>query len=273
MRNIRRFVLKHRRYFIWLAAAMTILILVYTTWLDHEGVADYGSLVLNVVLLAITATTLRLTIPDRARIWLDRQGELGIDDLLFFVVGDSPEGRPRDILLQLHVAVSNIGGRKAVLSRVELISLLDHHGRSVRLRFGPVRAVEYSTRNRWLDTFAVLQGQQNNLQHFSIRDELPGPYSLAPDDVITLRLRARVGIDWSARWSLEALQSYANELERPIERARLAAVYRRGDEVVTDHFEVPVVEKQQAMYLEALRFTSQNLTVRPEMEPLYFHDS
>ena len=50
-----------------------------------------------------------------------RQHELGYDDLIFY--GSSATEIPRDFLLQMHVAVANMGGRKGVLSRLELLAL------------------------------------------------------------------------------------------------------------------------------------------------------
>ncbi|MDP9363236.1 MAG: hypothetical protein M3Q10_03205 [Chloroflexota bacterium] len=42
----------------------------------------------------------------------------------------------------------------------------------------------------------------------------------------------------------------------------MVATYRRGDELVTEEFVVPVLPAQQAMYLAALEFVSEDLTVR-----------
>src|SRR5215211_5609947 len=184
-----------RPWLVWVPVALTIAFLSFSTWRDNEGVADYGALVLNVLLLIITATTLQLTIPEPAKLWVHRQDELGHTDLIFYVVGDSPEGIPRDYLLQFHVAVSNVGGRRAVLSKLELKNLLDGSGEIVDMGLGRVSGSQYTTRQRWIDTMPVLQGQRPNPEHFAIRDDIRGPFSMQPDDVVSLRLRARSGID------------------------------------------------------------------------------
>src|SRR5215213_2001700 len=178
-RKVKRALPKIARGLLWLATISAITTLVITTWVDRQANpdrasdSDLGGLILNIVLLLITATTLHFTIPDPARIWLERQAELGLSDLLFFIVGDSAQGRPRDILLQLHVAVSNIGGRKAVLSKVELDALLDRDGDPVDLRFERVGGTQYSTKNRWVEMFARPGGQWIGAERFTIRDERP----------------------------------------------------------------------------------------------------
>lgn len=262
----RRVMAKLQRPVIWLAVGVASVFLFVSTWLDSGGTADFGALALDLVILFITATTLHLAIPDPARIWLDRQGELGIDDLIFYVEGDSAEGLPRDVLLQLHVAVSNVGGRKAVLSMLELVAFLDSRKHQVEMGLVPVRAMGYSTRHHWVDKTAVLRGQQNDLERFTIREEDPGPFVLAPDDVITLRLSARGGIDWTDQWNLKALQSRALALEQSIQYARLIATFCRVDELVTQSFDIPITVLQQPMYVEALRFVTNDFTTRPEVD-------
>jgi hypothetical protein len=271
LKGSRRYLSAHTRQLIWFTAVLAGAVYTLATLRGPNGTADYGAIVLNLALLAITATTLHLAIPHRACLWIDRQAELGMDDLIFYVVGDSEKGRPRDILVQLHVALSNVGGRQAVLSRLELTMFLDRSGRGVNIGLGSITAAEYTVRDRWKDTHAVLVGQSNNLERFTFRDQIAGPFTIRPDDVITLRFRARGGIDWSDRWTLGALRDLAAALDRPVVTARLVATYRRGDELVTNEFVVPVEAKQQAMYLEALKLITKNLTVRPDVqaEPIW----
>jgi hypothetical protein len=199
---------------------------------------------------------------------VDRQDELGLDDLIFYVYeeGEPSTRVPRDFLLQLHVAVSNVGGRKAVLSKLELTAFLDAQKCSIDIGLVPTKAIQYSTRELRTITLAVLRGQHNNFERFSTSEEFPGPFLLIPDDVITLRLRARGGIDWAERWTLEALESLGSALKREISYARLVATYRRGDEAVTQTFDVRLQVLQQSMYKEALESVTDCYKTRPNFD-------
>ena len=67
--------------------------------------------------------------------------ELGIDDLIFYVYPNQSTDSvavPRDFLLQLHVAVANIGGRKLVLSALRLTHFSDEEGHSIALPDTPM---------------------------------------------------------------------------------------------------------------------------------------
>jgi hypothetical protein len=80
--------------------------------------------VLTVPVLIVAGLTLWQALPKPAQLVLVRQDELKLDDLIFFVVPQpnpaNEQQVPRDYLLQLHVAVCNVGDKKAVLSRVRL---------------------------------------------------------------------------------------------------------------------------------------------------------
>ncbi|MCC6792065.1 MAG: hypothetical protein IT336_10275 [Thermomicrobiales bacterium] len=112
----------------------------------------------------------------------------------------------------------------------------------------------------------MLKGQTPNAEKFSIREELPGPFVLAPDDVITIRVRARFGIDWSERWTIDVLREFAAELDRPIVFAELEAAYRRSDTLVRQRYTVPIDVVQQELYLEALRRSTRDFSFRPNYE-------
>lgn len=252
------------RIFVWLATAAVALGLLVTTYVDHEGAADYGVLALNVLLLAITATTLHFTLPRNAKIWIGQQSELEHSDLIFFIVGDSDEGMPRDVLLDAFVAVANLGGRQAVLSHLKFDGLLDRTGQVVNIGVPAVSAYRYEVRTEWLDTFAILKGQTNNLQKFAVRQELPTPLLLRPDDVMTLRIRSRAGIDWSENWDIKALEALGKQLLREITKIRLIASFRVGSEFFQQTFEVPISVIQQEMYLRALRHSTNEFSTRPD---------
>jgi len=185
-----------------------------------------------------------------------RQDELGLDDLVFYLV-DLPAGRvPREFLLQLHIAVANVGGRKAVVSKVTIEAFFDVAGRMVDLPGATKthRATRYTQRSGWRDG------------HYSFENEMePGPWLLAPDDVITLRFRCRRGVDWSASFGLPELRAIHDHLHAPIACARGTVVWREGSAVREDAFEVVVKTVQQEEYVQALRNLTKNFTVLPSI--------
>ena len=102
-------------------------------------------------------------------------------------------------------------------------------------------------------------------------NEIGGPpFTLEPDDVMTLRFRCRRGIDWGANWTLEQITALVDSLERPIARARVKAVFRRGTRVVTRQQYVEVKTIKQQEYVNRLRALTANLTMRPNIPPSPF---
>ena len=100
-------------------------------------------------------------------------------------------------------------------------------------------------------------------------DLIPGPYVLEPDDVITLRFRARRGIDWQAGWTLHRIQQLADGLARPISWCTIRAVYRRGHKVITYDFRLTLRIVQQEAYADALGTLTNAFTQMPEALPLH----
>jgi hypothetical protein len=82
---------------------------------------------LTLAVLVVAAVTLIALLARPAALWVERQDELGLDDLIFF--GGE---RPTEFLLQLHVAAANVGGRKGVLSALYLDVFADARGHEVR---------------------------------------------------------------------------------------------------------------------------------------------
>jgi len=242
-----------------------MLLLAVTTALDADaGASDIGLLALNLVLLLVTATTLELTIPEPAHLTLDSQTELEFNDLLFFVEGDSSDGQPRDILVQLYVAVGNVGGTTAVVSSVELVALLDGANRPVDLiGLGKVEAATYTKVVRWVDAGDVGTGVWKSSERFQVREQDYGPYVLAPNDVISVRLRRRLGIDWSAQWDVVQLKAFYDATAHPITQAKVIAKYRRADTYVNQVFVVPIRVTQQMLYRQALENITDGFTNRP----------
>src|SRR4051794_13668039 len=105
------------RYATWGVWGVIVLASAFSG-VDSYRQGAWGTWIINFAVLLIAGWTLQLTLPKPAKLWVERQEELELSDLLFFMVDESNEhpAMPRDILLQLHVAVVNIGGQKGVLS-------------------------------------------------------------------------------------------------------------------------------------------------------------
>jgi len=180
---------------------------------------DAAADLIALAVLVVTGLTLILVAPRQARLSVDRQEELGLDDLIFYLYprpGEMAAGViPGDYLLQLHVAIANVGGRKAVLSVLRLDEFLDVRGQPVRLPdiSLPIVGMKAEVRHGWVD----------GIRH-SERWKVMPPYLLEPDDVITVELRARRGIDWSPRWDCAAVKEVAEALQSTISKARGRAI-------------------------------------------------
>lgn len=220
---------------------------------------DPSGLVLGVATLLVTSLTLIFVVPGSARLLVQRQTELANSDLIFYVYPQPARGEqqqvPRDFLLQLVVAVINTGGRKGVLSLLELVEFLDSQDRPVRIPEVPsnIGAAMASQESGW-----SLEGGR------SFRTLSVGPpFVLDPDDVISLRFSCRRGVDWSDRWDLQAIKAIFDSLDRPIASARLRMVYRRGSRVVEERVKVPISVEQQELYRGLLARITQEFLVRP----------
>lgn len=222
------------------------------------GYAELAVLVITVPVLVVAVVTLLAVTPRDAEIVVQRQEELGYDDLIFY--GSSPTETPSAFLLQMHVAVANMGGRKGVLSRLDLEELQDERGRAVRPLETPFPMAAQIYRQTM--SYRIERGLMDRV----VNNEIGGlPLTLEPDDVVTLRFRCRRGIDWSPRWTLEEIQRFVESLRRPIVRARIRIVYRRGTRVVTTHTTVPVKTVLQAEYVARIGLLTNELTIRPDV--------
>jgi hypothetical protein len=178
---------------------------VVTVRLVLTGHADLGNVLLAGVVLFVAVYQAHVSVPGPAELWVERQYELEQSDLIFYRYADAPglpEGveQPADFLLQLDVAVANIGGRKALVSSLSLLRFIDEHGEAVRLPEVPlpIAAQRYHQRFRWVG--------RERLREAEIT--FP-PLMLEPDEVGTFRFRARRGIDWSGRWTPDLLRQAA----------------------------------------------------------------
>jgi hypothetical protein len=229
-----------------------------------NGYMEVAVLVLTVPVLLVAVVTLVAVTPGRAELVVQRQEELNLTDLIFF--GSADNEIPRDFLLQLNVAVANVGGRKAVLSRLDLEELRDGDGHVVKPLDMPFPQGAQIFRQTM--TYRIEHGLLDRV----INNEIGAPpLTLEPDDVVTLRFRSRRGIDWTLpRWDLQQIRTLVESLERPVTMARIKATYRRGARIVTSHHDVSVETTKQTEYVTRLRTLTNDLTVRPAIAPQPF---
>jgi hypothetical protein len=245
---------------------LSIVVIVFAVIFGVESIdsarashIDWGTYWLTVPVLAVATATLIVTLPRPARVIVQRQDELGLDDLIFMLVTHNAQQVPRDYLLQLHVAVINVGGRKAVLSTLQLTQFWDDAGHPVQVPDIPMPLTAQMARQS-----ATYVG---NVPVVSV-DLVPGPYVLEPDDVITLRFRSRRGIDWQPAWTLGRIQELAAGLARPVKSCTIRAVYRRGHKVEIRDFKIAVLTQQQDVYADALGTLTNVFTQLPQALPL-----
>lgn len=235
---------------------VVLMAIVLTGLISIQANIGFQSLVLDVMPVGLALVTLYYVIPKRASITVERQEELEISDLIFFLYQEDDRRIPRDYMFQLHVAVANLGGRKAIVSKVRLQELLDSEEHVVSLPGCPktFNAAEYHARSGY-----------RNGDWFFENVNVPGPWLLDPGDVITLRFRIRRGIDWSESWDLCKLRELCDALSREIIRGRGEVIWREGGKVRVSAFEVPVESVQQWEYVAAVRALTEDFTVRPRI--------
>lgn len=230
-----------------------------------ESDGDLGNWMVSVSVLLVAAITLHIVAPTPGRLVVERQSELDLSDLIFFVYPQpAPPGQqqvPQDYLLQLHVAVTNVGGRKAVVSRFRLNWFVTSSGRRIHLPEGvqgPLHA------HKWVQERIapnLLMGPAVPTAH-----QIGPPFTLEPDEVETLRFRMRRGVDWSERWTLETLREYAERLADPIVRVEGDVIYRRGPRVVTESWSTELVVEQQGLYVDLIRELTAGFTGLPKID-------
>jgi len=250
------------RYF-WVALLLSLALLVAATQSAVSGHVGWSSFQVTIAVLAIAAATLLATLPMPAKLWVERQYELGVDDVIFYLYDEPFVGEvPRDILFQVHVAVANLGGRKAVLSALRIEALLDGAGSEI-----PIPGLEFPILAQRVQQGGGWRIEDRVMHHYNYLDFIPGPHILEPDEVITMRLRFRPGIDWSQRWNLKALREMCNALQRPIMAIRVTAIYRRGRSVMHDSFKVDGLQVlQQDKYAARVSEITNDFRARPTVE-------
>lgn len=221
---------------------------------------EISTVALSVPILFIAGATLRYTIPKRAQLKVDRLDEAGLTDLIFYIYPKpNPQGQqqiPVDYLFQLHVAVCNVGDRKAVLSRISVDGFKNETGGTIHLPGGP----ETISGMQWIQQ----SGWVNSQHHFQNLNVQP-PYVLEADDVIVIRFRSRRGIDWGPQWTLDTLKDFTEPIETPITSAFGSFIWRRGGQVVAEKFEVSLVVEQQDDYIRLVDSLTRGLTIVPQL--------
>jgi hypothetical protein len=250
-----------RRWWLWFliavlgAAAMGVAI-------DRALVTgqEVASVALSIPILIVATLTLWFTIPKPARLKVESMSEAELTDLIFYVYPEPNQSGqqqiPVDYLLQLHVVVSNLGDRKAVLSAIQLEGFRNAAGAVVHLPDAP----ETIGGIRWIQQ----SGWVNSQRHFQNITE-PPPYILDRDELIVIRFRARRGIDWGGRWDLDALRSFCEPLRSPIVTAFGTIIWRRAGTVVREAFDVPMQVAQQAEYTALVGLLTHEFTVIPNV--------
>src|SRR2546428_11901101 len=116
--------------YFWLAVALGVVLLGISVRSAQSAHMDWAGYQLTGAVVSLAFATLLATLPSPAQLWIERQHELGVDDVIFYIYDEHPVGQvPRDILFQVHIAVANMGGRKAVLSVLQVEAVLDGAGK------------------------------------------------------------------------------------------------------------------------------------------------
>lgn len=227
---------------------------------SHQEVATVE---LSIPILIISAITLYFSIPKAAKIKVERLTELNVSDLIFYITPalahDQVLAHPDPYLFQLQVAVSNLGDRKAIISSIQIDGFKNEMGNVIHLP----EATRIIGGMRWSPQSGFINGQP----HFQNLN-MPPPYILEGDDVIVIRFRSRRGIDWSSRWTIEAIEEFAKPLQNPIVEAFGSIMWRKSGGIVKGNFKIPLKVEQQTEYYAAIKDLTQDFTVRPDIAPI-----
>jgi len=212
----------------------------------YSDKTDMATFVLTIAVLIVSVVTYIVASPQPARLIYDRE-YTGRQDLIFYVHIDpdrTPSEQAATIRVQHHVDVWNEGGRKGVLLRLELLAFEDQQGRRVVLPglSMPIEARSFVWR---MDVTGDPRDSGMNPRR--------APFTVEPDDVVTLRFDASGGLMESEDGPGARLGDIAAELERPIVRALTRIVYRQAGRVVEEAPKTVEVRcAGQAAYVQAL---------------------
>ncbi len=224
---------------------------------------DIANILLTVTVLVIATLSLEASWPLTGKLVIERQQELRhVGDLFFFSYPEPAVADgylPRDVLFEMYVAVANVGGRKSLLLGVSLEAFLDAQGQPVSSPMLPVPVLAEQYR-QWQSRDLLAASL-----HIQSETKMP-PFVLDPDEVLSLRLRARHGIDWSPSWDLAALKDVAESLARPVTQGRMLLIYRRGPSLVRETVVLPLVSEAHEDFAQRLAKVTANFTTMPSVQ-------
>lgn len=226
----------------------------------HQEVATAE---LSIPIILISVLTLYYSIPKGARIKVESIAELGLTDLIFYIVPAVPHDHapayPREYTFQLQVAVSNLGDRKAVISSIQVDGFKNEFGNLIHLP----DTTKVIGGMRWSQQSGFINGQR----HYQNLNMLP-PYVLEGDDVIVIRFRTQRGIDWSSRWTIQTIEEFAKPFQNPIVEAFGSVMWRKSGRIVKENFKIPLKVEQQAEYYAAIKDVTHDFTILPDIAPI-----
>lgn len=224
----------------------------------HQEVA---TVVLTIPILIISVITLWFSVPKKAKITITTLEEADLTDLIFFI--SSQPGNKGDLqqptgyAFQLHIAVLNLGDRKAIVSRININGFRNSECQVVHLPDTPERIEGV----RWIQQSGWVNGQR----HFQNINELP-PYTLDGGDAVVIRFTVRQEINWSSELNLQKLKASTESLQDPIVSAFGTVTWRRADKIITDNFNVNPKVAQQVEYVRLIGDLTSNFTIVPQLK-------
>ena len=241
------------RLFFWLSV---ILVIVVTGYMVCQSP---GNWLLTIAVLLIAAWTLDATILRPPSIWIANPDELGLSDLIFFLYNQDGIDVPRDYLLQMHALIGNTGGKQAVITRAKVVGFKTKEGKKFCLSERPVDVGGH------IYTTWISYQNAGNGANFDRRLD-PPPFILPPHDVLIIRFRYRGGIDWSNRWTLEALKSFYDGIAIAPEFATIEITFRWGKNKKTVKKDVAIDVDQHQEYTSKLRSITSDFTHMPNVQ-------
>lgn len=160
---------------------------------------------------------------------------------------------PREVRINIHLAVANVGDESALLWRSALVYFLDIRGDAVPLR--QVLGREYD--------FAFQHEAPSGRQSRNTTSRL-GPWMLGGGDLCVVSFRDVVALEWGKGDDLMDARRMAYLLERPITHAVIEVAWRRGRAAKTRTVRQKVDVAGQMEYLAALTQLTNGLTEYPE---------
>jgi hypothetical protein len=240
--------------------ALSTSVLLYA-WLHH---GDLSTSILGVVTLGVALVTLYYVIPRPAVLVIESATELGYPDVAFLSGTEEVEGVqvlvPRSLVVGVHLAVANAGGRKAVLSRLVLTEFQDAAGSRIDLPLAAANKLPL----KGLRSERELGVPADGAGGYQTRIWAP-PYVLDPDDVVHITVNALGALDWSS--DLASLARDVRPLERAIDRAVIVATYRKGTKLSSANLSVTLSVDGQHEWVAQVAHLTNGFTTLPQPLP------